>query len=75
MKTTLLTIQETAEFLRLPVNSLYKYTSQRKIPYLKFGKRILFDRNKLDEWLEQHSKVTEQEIINSAKYNFLKANN
>jgi excisionase family DNA binding protein len=68
---TLFTIEEASEYLRLPKNSIYKYTCKRKIPFLKFGKRILFDKHKLDEWLEQYSRKTEEEIIAAAKYNIL----
>jgi len=31
----------------------------------------LFDKHKLDEWLEQYSRKTEEEIIAAAKYNIL----
>lgn len=71
----LITIEEASQYLRLPINSLYKYTSQRKIPFVKFGKRILFDQSLLDHWLDKHIQKTEDQIINSAKYNFLKSTN
>jgi len=66
-----MTLDEAAGYLRLPKNSIYKYTSARRIPFLKFGKRILFDKHKLDEWLEQYSRKTEEEIIAATKYNVL----
>jgi len=68
---TLFTIEEASEYLRVPKNSIYKYTSKRKIPFLKFGKRILFDKHEIDEWLEQYSRKTVEEITAATKYNIL----
>jgi len=33
---------------------LYKLTAQKLIPHIKPGKRILFEKSKLDDWLKLH---------------------
>ncbi|MBF9018633.1 MULTISPECIES: helix-turn-helix domain-containing protein [unclassified Oceanispirochaeta] len=47
-----LTILETSEYLNLSKATLYKYTSEARIPHYKIGSRILFNVAELDEWLE-----------------------
>jgi excisionase family DNA binding protein len=46
-----LSLTEAATYLRLPVNTLYKLTSKRIIPFYKPGKRIILDQEELDKWL------------------------
>jgi len=48
-------IQETAEKLGVAVNTLRVWTSRRKIPFVKLGKRVLFDPEKLREFKEKNS--------------------
>jgi excisionase family DNA binding protein len=48
-----MTITEAAQFLRLSPKTIYSWTSQRKIPHLKVGGRLLFDEAELTKWLEQ----------------------
>ncbi len=46
-------IQDAAEYLGFAVHTLYGWTSQRRIPFVKIGGRVRFDKRKLDQWLEQ----------------------
>ncbi len=46
----LITVQEAAELLRLAPKSLYSLVSQRRIPYRKAGRRLLFLESELIEW-------------------------
>jgi excisionase family DNA binding protein len=48
------TIDEIAEKSRLARSTLYKLTSTRAIPFLKIGARVLFEEEKVDEWLAAH---------------------
>ena len=48
----LLSIQEASGMLRLAVPTLYKYIYQKRIPYIKLGGRVLFDPEKLREWVQ-----------------------
>ncbi|MDA3957554.1 helix-turn-helix domain-containing protein [Oceanispirochaeta sp.] len=47
----LLTVDEAAEFTRLSAKTLYTYASQKKIPHIKLGSRLLFDQVKVEEWI------------------------
>jgi excisionase family DNA binding protein len=53
MEKRLLDINETSEYLGFAVHTIYGWTSQRRIPFLKIGGRLRFDKRKLDRWLEQ----------------------
>ena len=52
----LMTVDEAAAYLGLSVHTLYSWTSQRKVPFIKLGNRVRFDRKKLDAWLDELAK-------------------
>jgi excisionase family DNA binding protein len=45
-----MTVREAAELLRLAPKSLYSLVSQRRIPFRKAGRRLLFLESELMEW-------------------------
>ena len=47
-----MTIQETSEYLRVPLSSLYKLAQQGKIPCHKVGRHWRFRREAVERWLE-----------------------
>ncbi|MBF9018617.1 MULTISPECIES: helix-turn-helix domain-containing protein [unclassified Oceanispirochaeta] len=47
----LFTVEEAAKYTRLSTKTLYTYASQKKIPHIKLGSRLLFDEVKLEEWI------------------------
>ncbi len=49
MDSNLLTVPETAKYLRLSVAAIRKRISDRSIPYVKLGRRVLFRRTDLDD--------------------------
>lgn len=51
-----MTVDEAAAYLGLSVHTLYSWTSQRKVPFVKLGNRVRFDRQKLDAWVETLSR-------------------
>lgn len=57
-----LSIDEASEFLNIPKSTLYQFTSTRKIPFQKVGKKILFFRKELVSWVEAGKKKTQKEI-------------
>lgn len=59
-----LTIEEAAEFLKIPKSTLYQFTSQRLIPHTKSGRRVMFMLAELEGWLVSRRKATRQEIEN-----------
>ena len=54
METKYLTIQELSEYLpdRPKITTIYCWTSEKKIPFRKFGKKLMFEREKIDRWNE-----------------------
>lgn len=54
MRKRLLNIKECAEYLGLSIQALYNRVAQRRINYIKEGKRILFDIEDLHKWIEEH---------------------
>jgi excisionase family DNA binding protein len=50
IKPRFLTVHEAAELLRLAPKTLYGLVSQRRIPYRKAGRRLLFCLTDLIEW-------------------------
>jgi len=41
------------EYLGLPKATIYAWTSQRRIPHLKIGKRLKFDIIEIEKWLKE----------------------
>jgi excisionase family DNA binding protein len=50
----LMTIQEAAEFLAISVSTLYGWVHQRKIPFVKVGRALRFERPALDRFVQSH---------------------
>jgi excisionase family DNA binding protein len=49
----ILTIGETAEYLRISVSSLYKLAQESRIPCQKVGRHWRFRRESIDRWLDK----------------------
>ena len=45
-------IKELAKYLSIPKGSLYVMVCEKRIPYLKIGRRLKFDLKAIDAWLE-----------------------
>lgn len=50
----LITAKEASQYLSLSTDTVYRMASQKKLPYLKIGGRVLFDVKALDQWIEKH---------------------
>jgi len=59
MTVQLLSVAETAERLGIAVQTLRNWISQKRVPYVKLGRRTLFDPRQIERWLSQHT-VREQ---------------
>ena len=57
MKKRLLDKKEIAEYLNLSIYTVDTWVCQNRIPYVKIGRRVLFDLTEIDQWIEQQ-KVT-----------------
>jgi excisionase family DNA binding protein len=54
-KPRFLTVHEAAGLLRLAPKSLYSLVSQRRVPFRKAGRRLLFLESELVEWTRPKS--------------------
>ena len=54
-KKRFLDVKEASEYLGLAESTLYGMVSERRIPFTKMGRRLKFDRDKLDRWIRDHS--------------------
>ena len=58
----LLSLHDAADYLQLAPQTLYGFTSKRKIPFLKKGKKLYFKLTDLEKWLETGRKSSKVEI-------------
>jgi excisionase family DNA binding protein len=49
--TPLLTVFDVAEWLRRNPSTIRKWVCHRRIPYLKVGRSVCFDREDIQKWL------------------------
>jgi excisionase family DNA binding protein len=65
-----LTLKETAKYLGLAEQTIYQYSSERSIPFMKKGKKLYFLKEDLDNWLKMDRYNTYQEAEIEAR-NFI----
>ena len=51
----LLTIKETAKFLKISETTIYRWVHQKKIQYTKLGSRVLFLQENLEEFIRSNT--------------------
>jgi excisionase family DNA binding protein len=51
----LLTVQEAAELLRVNPFTLYSWVSKRRIPYVKVGRKTLFNLSDLETFIKDNT--------------------
>jgi excisionase family DNA binding protein len=47
--------ERAAQYTALSVSYIEKLTSRRRIPFLKIGRRVLYDKVLLDKWLARRA--------------------
>jgi len=55
MEKKYLTVRELSEYLGIPKHTIYSWTSMKRTPYVKIGRLLRFDKNKIDSWLKERS--------------------
>ena len=60
-----LSIDELSEYINLSNSTIYKKTHLRTIPFIKTGKKLLFKKEAIDEWLQQHTHDTMSDLQNN----------
>jgi len=51
--TSIMTVEEVADWLRLPPSTIYKLCVRGEIPCTKIGKHWRFQRKHIESWFEQ----------------------
>lgn len=54
----LLNVEELSRYLNVPLPTLYTWTHQRKIPHIKMGRSLRFDRTEIEGWIESRKVAT-----------------
>lgn len=53
MENKILTTKELANFLRLSPQKINKMRKNGEIPYFKIGRKIFFNKDKIDLWIQR----------------------
>jgi excisionase family DNA binding protein len=46
-----LTVKMLSEYLHISTSNIYKRITDNSIPHIKMEKRVLFDREQIDQWM------------------------
>lgn len=57
-----MTIEQLCEHFGVKKGTIYKLTSERAIPHSKRGKKLFFDRVKIDAWLLERQMLTNADV-------------
>lgn len=49
-------VKQAAEYLGRTEKAIRHLVEDRKIPHIRIGRRIQFDRDALDRWMQRHAK-------------------
>ena len=47
--------QEVAEYLRIPIRTLYKLCNEGKVPATRVGKHWRFRKEEIDKWFDENN--------------------
>lgn len=52
MNSTVLTLAEVSEYLRIPVSTIYKLSREGSLPAQKIGRNWRYHKDVIDDWLK-----------------------
>lgn len=61
-----LNIEQLSELIKRSIPSIRGLVYRRKIPVMKIGKKLMFERKAIDEWLQRAVRKTKEEIEQNA---------
>ncbi len=61
-------IEEIQELTGLSYSQIYKLTSKNAIPHRKFGKRLVFSRNEVKDWMNEQTTEKQTSQKKAAKH-------
>jgi len=50
-----LTVKELSKWIKLSESHIYFLVNKRKIPFAKLGGKLLFDKQKIKDWIDENS--------------------
>ncbi|MBD3295846.1 MAG: helix-turn-helix domain-containing protein [Candidatus Omnitrophica bacterium] len=53
MVSTVMTLQELAEYLKMKTVTIYKHAQEGRIPGFKVGSKWRFKKDSIDRWIEE----------------------
>ena len=56
MDSEFLTAEEVAEYLRIPLSTVYKFVQDKRLPGLKVGKHWRFRKETIIQWTKEQEK-------------------
>lgn len=56
-------IKTISEYLDLSIPYIRKLVRARLIPHYRFGNRLKFDKNEIDEWIETHRQEQRKSVL------------
>lgn len=63
MEKKFIKLSDVIKITGLSKQTIYQYTSEKRIPHYKFGRLLRFDESAIIEWLQQkciiHNEITE----------------
>lgn len=57
MVTTVMTVEELADYLKMKVVTIYKHAQEGKLPGFKVGSKWRFKQETIDRWIEKQEKI------------------
>ncbi|RKY42672.1 MAG: DNA-binding protein [Candidatus Makaraimicrobium thalassicum] len=60
MESSVMTIEEVADYLKMKVVTIYKHAQEGRIPAFKVGSKWRFKKQTIDEWIERQEKKTKR---------------
>ena len=55
-------IEWLVEYVGIPKSTIYQMTMKNTIPHIKRGRKLFFDKQRIDQWLEDGNIKTYEEI-------------
>lgn len=56
MRKEMFTVKELSNVINIKESTLYSWVSQGNIPHIKLGKKVLFDSDDIEKWMEEHKR-------------------
>lgn len=66
MNQILLSVADVAELLAVREGHVRRLVFDRRIPYLKVGRLVRFDRREIDEWLAEMRRPVVEDVLDLA---------